>query len=379
MMNFQHNIYYNTQDNNSSRFILQQQQQPDNYKDFINFFSNSYLDQLLTNNSSPSSPTTSSSSEVDSTSPRNTFINDHFLDGFLSLPHTPLIPQIALDINKDKSIIAQPDDNITKQSYLGKDQVEEPITTTTHLQPCNNNNNEAVMSSKKKKKKTLIGQSTMSIKVLNNNSNQKTLKPSRKIECFNCKVTKTPLWRRTPDRKYSLCNACGLYYKQYNSHRPLHIRNKTARATPHQPYDMNEHIVPMTIHIKPVEDKEVVMEDGDQECANCHQTQTPLWRKDNRGQTICNACGLYAKLHHRDRPAEMRKSTIQRRRRDWTTIDDEEEECGAPETAVHSSIDTRFQSLLLQMNREQMQSFLNMMERRCDFLKTILDPEENSS
>ncbi|KAI9240775.1 MAG: hypothetical protein BYD32DRAFT_359744, partial [Podila humilis] len=46
------------------------------------------------------------------------------------------------------------------------------------------------------------------------------------LECFNCKVTQTPLWRRTLDRKHSLCNACGLYYKQYNGHRPLHIRHK---------------------------------------------------------------------------------------------------------------------------------------------------------
>ncbi|KAI8984261.1 hypothetical protein BDF20DRAFT_802983, partial [Mycotypha africana] len=46
------------------------------------------------------------------------------------------------------------------------------------------------------------------------------------LECFNCHVTKTPLWRRTPDRAHSLCNACGLYYKQYNTHRPLHIQEK---------------------------------------------------------------------------------------------------------------------------------------------------------
>ncbi|ORZ10983.1 hypothetical protein BCR41DRAFT_356805 [Lobosporangium transversale] len=54
---------------------------------------------------------------------------------------------------------------------------------------------------------------------------QKTKKqssrPPRTLECFNCKVTQTPLWRRTLDRKHSLCNACGLYYKQYNGHRPL--------------------------------------------------------------------------------------------------------------------------------------------------------------
>ncbi|RIA80540.1 hypothetical protein C1645_668326, partial [Glomus cerebriforme] len=51
------------------------------------------------------------------------------------------------------------------------------------------------------------------------------------------------------------------------------------------------------------------------QCANCGQTQTPLWRKNDKGQPLCNACGLYAKLHNRDRPIAMRKSKIQRRRR----------------------------------------------------------------
>ncbi|KAF9313247.1 hypothetical protein BG003_005461 [Podila horticola] len=53
-------------------------------------------------------------------------------------------------------------------------------------------------------------------------------------------------------------------------------------------------------------------------CANCGQTQTPLWRKDSQGRPICNACGLYSRLHQRDRPITMRKAKIARRKRDWT-------------------------------------------------------------
>ncbi|KAJ3029949.1 hypothetical protein HDV00_009336 [Rhizophlyctis rosea] len=41
----------------------------------------------------------------------------------------------------------------------------------------------------------------------------------RASRCHNCGTTTTPLWRRTPDRKFSLCNACGLYFKQYGYHR----------------------------------------------------------------------------------------------------------------------------------------------------------------
>lgn len=32
-------------------------------------------------------------------------------------------------------------------------------------------------------------------------------------------------------------------------------------------------------------------------CANCHTTTTTLWRRNAEGEPVCNACGLYMKLH----------------------------------------------------------------------------------
>ena len=32
-------------------------------------------------------------------------------------------------------------------------------------------------------------------------------------------------------------------------------------------------------------------------CANCKTTQTTLWRRNSNGEPVCNACGLYYKLH----------------------------------------------------------------------------------
>ncbi|KAJ1554717.1 hypothetical protein HK405_004243 [Cladochytrium tenue] len=58
---------------------------------------------------------------------------------------------------------------------------------------------------------------------------------SRNLTCFNCGATTTPLWRRTADRQHNLCNACGLYYKQYQTHRPLNIKSKVSAGGSESP------------------------------------------------------------------------------------------------------------------------------------------------
>jgi hypothetical protein len=52
-------------------------------------------------------------------------------------------------------------------------------------------------------------------------------------------------------------------------------------------------------------------------CLNCGTSKTSLWRRarDAAGSPICNACGLYEKLHDTSRPMEMRKDSIQKRKR----------------------------------------------------------------
>lgn len=54
---------------------------------------------------------------------------------------------------------------------------------------------------------------------------------------------------------------------------------------------------------------------GPTTCTNCFTQTTPLWRRNPEGHPLCNACGLFLKLHGVVRPLSLKTDVIKKRNR----------------------------------------------------------------
>ncbi|KAJ7190586.1 hypothetical protein GGX14DRAFT_407924 [Mycena pura] len=110
-------------------------------------------------------------------------------------------------------------------------------------------------------------------------------------QCYHCGATSTPLWRRDAATHRTLCNACGLYQQQRNLPRPREL-----------------------IEADQEEDEEDDGGGGDGPvCSHCQTRQTSVWRRNEDGDHVCNACGVYKRLRGRERPLSLKKNKVKPR------------------------------------------------------------------
>ncbi|KAI9034532.1 hypothetical protein DFJ74DRAFT_649803 [Hyaloraphidium curvatum] len=208
--------------------------------------------------------------------------------------------------------------------------------------------------------------------------------------CSYCATTKTPLWRRCPVSGEPICNACGLSVKARGGQPPARrdvpaprLEGAVAlaadavpgpnggdapvprRGTPkprrrkraddesvqgsgsaesvasgeqsdaspkpkkqrRKKFDASSMVSPALADGQPYE----APKSEEKLCHNCGATNTPLWRRDDDGSTICNACGLWKKLHNADRPVTGENKPIKRRRRFPAGVVDPLRPGGAPQ------------------------------------------------
>lgn len=301
--------------------------------------------------------------------------------------------EVPSNLPSDQNIIMEPQRLLRPSSSQSTSQMLEPPSVSVVSQqpgpPSSAISGLLLISSSEKSmlttlKKPNSRKTSISPSGLSGSPNSSTSYPnsSNNQKCSNCGTIKTPLWRRAPDGTI-ICNACGLYYKANNCHRPVNLKRpptliklgskcskeegsckgdghcngtggtKACKGCPvfnnrviihstspnlkKQSYKSEDEIdinqkevenatLTNAIGIKSkVDEKEncnsvgTIVDSEDSSvamaCANCQTTITPLWRRNVLGETICNACGLYYKLHNCHRPIKMKSGVIKRRKR----------------------------------------------------------------
>ncbi len=112
-------------------------------------------------------------------------------------------------------------------------------------------------------------------------------------QCSNCGTSSTPSWRRCPEGKELLCNACGLYAKLHNRPRPFKMAEdgsvRVVRSTATMSPGLHPH---MSIHQsqQPTYKSHHPFSQPRMPCEQCGMEDTAAWRGNH---VLCSTCAHY--------------------------------------------------------------------------------------
>ena len=94
--------------------------------------------------------------------------------------------------------------------------------------------------------------------------------------------------------------------------------NNSSRTSPNTPPESGLNSAAPSRPASPGGSKSGEQNNAQPMCANCFTQTTPLWRRNPEGQPLCNACGLFLKLHGVVRPLSLKTDVIKKRNRNST-------------------------------------------------------------
>ena len=106
------------------------------------------------------------------------------------------------------------------------------------------------------------------------------------------------------------------YYQIPSQDRSFPVTSAHSTILPH-PASLPQHPIPLNMLYpmqgQPTTSPKPISMIPVTRCTNCSTSSTSLWRRDTQGTPVCNACGLYYKLHGKSRPITWRRDVTTRR------------------------------------------------------------------
>jgi hypothetical protein len=214
------------------------------------------------------------------------------------IPHPTTIKPLDIKIKSDISVA------INNQNILSNNDLKNNTNINTNNGTNVNNNNSNISGSSGTLNSTNLNNNTSATtktflnnenNIINNKTSITNISNINNISNDNNISNKKPIKLKT-QQSFGIVNSSSTStIGQIPQSNKIHIEARQSKLISSSAPTKENNMKPLT------------------KCNNCGTTKTPLWRKDPNGNTLCNACGLFLKLHGTMRPLSLKTDVIRKR------------------------------------------------------------------